>query len=102
MRFEAMTKPNMEQSIEPHVTCCWEDFCRLSQTIRTQPNIESLQKLLDDSAGRFRVWCGNIGAHRTDKSSLDYRLRESRRMKSTVVGFLQDLRKLLSDGEISR
>ena len=48
-----------------------------------------------DSQGRFKVWCGNLGASKTDRSSLDYRLREAPRTKALVLKLLQDLRKLL-------
>ena len=87
----------MEQSIERHVAQCLDGFNNLLGALRDQRDQESLRNSITDSAGRFRVWCGNIGAHKTDKSSLDYRLRDSHRMKSRVIGFLKDLHSLISD-----
>ncbi|KAG5766646.1 hypothetical protein H9Q72_005310 [Fusarium xylarioides] len=41
--------------------------------------------------GKFRVWCGNLGALQTGYSSLDYRLRESVLMHKNVSQLLQQL-----------
>ncbi|QGI66328.1 hypothetical protein CEK26_010283 [Fusarium fujikuroi] len=41
--------------------------------------------------GKFRVWCGNLGALQTGYSSLDYRLRESAVMQENVSKLLQQL-----------
>ena len=46
--------------------------------------------LLDEN-GRFRVWTGNISAHRTGRRSLEYRLRDSSNLQSTVISLLRDL-----------
>ena len=89
-----------EQSIASHVAHCLEGFRNLSQILDSQGDRGDLQTSVVDSIGRFRVWCGNIGAHKFDKSSLDYRLRDSRRSRSTVIGFLQDLHTLLVDCKV--
>ena len=52
-----------------------------------------------ESFGRFRIWCGNIAAHRRDKTSLDYRLRDSPYIRSGIVKLLQDLDELLLEGK---
>ncbi|KAF5706134.1 wd40 repeat protein [Fusarium globosum] len=41
--------------------------------------------------GKFRVWCGNLGALQTGYSSLDYRLRESALMYENLLQLLQQL-----------
>ncbi|RBQ77434.1 hypothetical protein FVER14953_21696 [Fusarium verticillioides] len=41
--------------------------------------------------GKFRVWCGNLGALQTGYSSLDYRLRESVLMHKNISQLLQQL-----------
>ena len=48
---------------------------------------------LEDELGRFKVWVGNIAAHRPAHSrrSLEYRLRDSSRLREMVVSLLQDL-----------
>ena len=55
--------------------------------------------LLRDSQGRYKVWCGNLAALKTDRSSLEYRLREASRTKALVLKLLADLEKLLSKGK---
>ena len=46
---------------------------------------------IQSQAGKLRVWCGNLGALQTGYSSLDYRLRESTVMHSTVSKLLRQL-----------
>ncbi|KAL8791920.1 MAG: hypothetical protein Q9195_005496 [Heterodermia aff. obscurata] len=47
---------------------------------------------VQDELGRFRVWLGNVGAHRSGRISLDYRLREAASMRDSVLELLDDLR----------
>ncbi|KAI9763063.1 MAG: hypothetical protein M1840_000954 [Geoglossum simile] len=48
-----------------------------------------------DELGRFRVWAGNVGAHRSGRVSLDYRLREARDMREGVCKLLDHLKIVL-------
>jgi hypothetical protein len=50
-----------------------------------------------DEQSRFKVWSGNIGAHRIGMSSLDYRLRDASHVKSQVINLLKDLVGLVED-----
>ncbi|KAJ9416914.1 hypothetical protein QL093DRAFT_2400971 [Fusarium oxysporum] len=50
-----------------------------------------------DQQTRFNVWAGNIGAHRTGLSSLDYRLRDSSQIEDQVLSLLKDLIELMQD-----
>ena len=53
---------------------------------------------LEDEHGRFRIWAGNVSAHRTGgRRSLEYRLRDSSNLQSMVVALLQDLLHALED-----
>lgn len=52
-----------------------------------------------DELGRFRVWAGNIGAHRRGSSSLDYRLRDASHIKGKVQSLLFDLDDAIQRGE---
>lgn len=52
-----------------------------------------------DELGRFRVWAGNIGAHRKGLSSLDYRLRDASHIKRKVQSLLSDLDDAIQRGE---
>ena len=49
--------------------------------------------------GKFKVWCGNIGALQSGYASLDYRLRESEVMQVNVVKLLQQLQRTLLESE---
>lgn len=52
---------------------------------------------LQDGLGRFRVWAGNVSAHRpaSSRRSLEYRLRDSLYLRITVIKLLQDLQAAL-------
>ncbi|KAF2122661.1 hypothetical protein BDV96DRAFT_481253, partial [Lophiotrema nucula] len=50
---------------------------------------------LSDEIGRFRLWCGNIAAHRVGRSSLDYRLREASHIKERVLELLYNLQRVV-------
>jgi len=54
------------------------------------------REALEDEAGRFRVWSGNLGALQKGHSSLDYRLRDSPLLSSNALKFLQELEDNLS------
>lgn len=55
--------------------------------------------LWEDELGRLRVWAANIGAHKRDQSSLEYRLRDASPVKEQTVRLLQGLRELFDDLE---
>lgn len=59
---------------------------------------KAVTNALKESYGRFRMWSSNIAAHRRDKTSLDYRLRESPQIKLNIIKMLEDLRELLLEG----
>lgn len=46
---------------------------------------------IKDELGRFRLWCGNIAAHRKGQSSLDYKLREASHIRERVIELLKNL-----------
>ena len=62
--------------------------------------IPDVLSALADQRGRFRVWAENVGAHRADKASLHYRLREAPHIRSYVLELLQNLQQLLAEGTI--
>lgn len=59
---------------------------------------KGLDVKVSDQACRLAVWAGNIGAHKTGSSSLDFRLRDTPRIKDAVVGLLCDLKRILENG----
>lgn len=95
-------------TIADQVSACLQEFNSLcsSPTIwtdsipdeGTQSDI-SLVKLQNELS-RFKIWSGNIGAHRKGRSSLDHRLRDASNIRDQVVELLEDLRESLQDGEL--
>ncbi|KAL9618857.1 MAG: hypothetical protein Q9160_006447 [Pyrenula sp. 1 TL-2023] len=91
--------------IAPRVQDCLQTFNSLTSALSNEAtNIEELhhqhQILLEnvpDEFGRFRIWCGNIGAHKNGRSSLDYRLRNASHVKHRVLSLLDDLIDVLKD-----
>jgi hypothetical protein len=60
--------------------------------------IEKIVKIIfGESFDRFTIWTNNIGAHRSDTSSLEYRLRDASHIKQIVEDTLQDIVQSLSD-----
>lgn len=62
----------------------------------------NVPRILGDIRGRFRVWTATSGAHRQDKMSLDYRLRESTELKEMVIDLLEALNSALQEGELCK
>ena len=56
------------------------------------------ESFVQDELGRFRVWLGNVGAHRSGRISLDYRLREAANMRDSVLELLTDLGDNIREG----
>ena len=50
-----------------------------------------------DELGRLRIWAGNVGAHQTGPSSLDFRLRDASHIQDEVTKLLKDLERLLEE-----
>ncbi|KAK4213299.1 hypothetical protein QBC37DRAFT_174436 [Rhypophila decipiens] len=58
------------------------------------PNKEVVDSLREEEA-RFKVWAGNIGAHKAGRSSLDYRLRDASHIQEQVIELITDLTGLI-------
>ncbi|KAJ9422957.1 hypothetical protein FOXG_05745 [Fusarium oxysporum f. sp. lycopersici 4287] len=94
-------------TIADHVSACLQEFNSLcsSPTIwtdsipdeGTQSDI-SLVKLQNELS-RFKIWSGNIGAHRKGRSSLDHRLQDASNIRDQLVELLEDLRESLQDAK---
>jgi hypothetical protein len=70
-------------------------------SIRSNSSVPPLQCAMEDQYARFQIWAGNLGAfHRLPSElSLDYRLKNSRRISDHVKSLLFDLIATLKDGE---
>jgi hypothetical protein len=52
---------------------------------------------IKDELSRFRLWSGNVGAHRRGRGSLDYKLREASHIRDQVVNLLQEMQFVLQE-----
>ncbi|KAK6838008.1 zinc finger transcription factor ace1 [Apiospora arundinis] len=88
------------QTIGVLVRECLESFDSvLSQRTDTEGTTDAVIVLvkIKDEQDKFKVWSGNIGAHRKGTSSLDYRLRDASNLREEVQSLLQELLESLAD-----
>jgi hypothetical protein len=94
--------PDDPYSIANHVQKCLQGFHdACSKLAEAGPRIRSKipPGVMHDSFGRFRLWVGNIGAHRRGKASLDYKLREASHIRIRVSELLQNLESVLLEAQ---
>ena len=89
--------PIVKVSLASQYALCKNSFNKLLQNLKTLDDQAVTEKLLDEF-GKFRVWGGNTGAHRTGRDSLDYRLREAPHIHEKLTRFLDELNKNLEEG----
>src|SRR5690242_15818274 len=88
----------LQYGIEACSRLCLKNFERLLECIRNPPTgkqVELSQRSVENDVGRFKIWCGNLGALQTGGSSLDVRLRDSPVVRGTVVTFLTQMNESL-------
>lgn len=101
--------------IRDYVLECLRGFKALRDALRGQEGSTSNANLPDlkvvaldpsqvqSEETRFKVWCGNIGAHQIGtRSSLEYRLRDASHIRKQVVKILTSLSASLVDGKLDR
>ena len=74
---------------------CRNEFIVLleSDPLRHQADKADFADAIEEEQARFRVWAAHIGTFATYHSSLDYRLRESEKVRSLVISQLEVLRR---------
>lgn len=74
---------------------CNNEFTALldSDPLRRQTERAQLAEAVEEERARFRIWAAHIGVFAEHHSSLDYRLRESEKVRSLVISQLEILRK---------
>jgi len=91
----------LPQSIADWYHACIEIFTQISMILDSlEHGVTTNDKtfsLVQDQVGRFRVWAGNMGAHRVGRMSLDYKLREASHVHSTVLELLEELNESLAE-----
>lgn len=92
--------PCTKSSIALHYTLCESSFTHLIHLVEASaPPQNNFSPNVAEELGRFRVWAGNTGAHRTGRVSLDYRLREASHIHNQVAKLLTDLLTDLEKGK---
>ncbi|KAH6853338.1 hypothetical protein B0I37DRAFT_4078 [Chaetomium sp. MPI-CAGE-AT-0009] len=87
----------MDPDIFTLASDCRQSFVTLGKELLARPTVLMPRESVENEAGRFKVWCGNLGALQQSFASLDYRLRESPVILSSVCGLLQQLRSNLAE-----
>jgi hypothetical protein len=90
----------MASVIAPQVRRCFIEFQKACDNLnRSEPHIK--RKIppgaILDQLGRFRLWCGNVGAHRHGKASLDHKLRKASHILGQALELLQNLETILEE-----
>ena len=90
----------MTNFIAPSVVATLRSFNEFIDEIKA-PEVQQVEGLSlrgwEDQLSRLRVWAANIGAHHTNESSLDYRLRDASHIRNRIVGLLESLLRRLDD-----
>jgi hypothetical protein len=91
----------MASSIADQVELCLEAFELLTTLLLSQDasTYDNTKANISDTFDRFKVWAGNIGAHRRGQSSLDYRLRDASHILQKVLRFLSEIQSSLAEGK---
>lgn len=90
----------MTSSIASSIKAALKSFNEFIQQIKA-PDCEAVEGLSirgwEDELGRLRVWAANIGAHQTNQSSLDFRLRDASHVREQIIKLLGSLTRRLDD-----
>jgi len=98
MEIETAASSEVQVSIRSHYERCISSFTQLSLNLEATDNQLFPANGLSTELGKFRVWAGNTGAHRTGLVSLDHRLREAPDIHEEVSELLEELNSNLGEG----
>ena len=84
-------------SIASQCVHCKNSFDKLLENPQISNDQAITQRLLNEF-GRFKIWAGNVGAHRTGRVSLDYRLQEASHIHKELAKLLGQLNGALEKG----
>lgn len=98
----SLTAPDDPASIATRVQECLKSFHEVCADL-PKADVRIRKKVppgtLHDCLGRFRLWVGNIGAHRRGRASLDYKLREASHIRNRVIELLNNLEVVLGEAK---
>ncbi|KAL8839971.1 MAG: hypothetical protein Q9176_004198 [Flavoplaca citrina] len=91
----------MAISISTSIIACLKAFNAFVEDLQAlngkNPTSFLLINAWQDELGRLRIWAANVGAHQTNQSSLDYRLRDSSHIREQIFKLLDKLMKRLHE-----
>jgi tetratricopeptide (TPR) repeat protein len=92
--------PEDSALISNHVQLCFVGFAKFCLSL-AKADTATKHKVapfnVNDEIGKFRLWCGNIAAHRRGRSSLDYKLREASHIRDRVLDLLRNLESIIRE-----
>ncbi|KAL4820493.1 hypothetical protein BDW67DRAFT_95799 [Aspergillus spinulosporus] len=87
-----------KDTISQALNQCLRNFTALTESealARYEPEVSRRRWL--DELGRLRVWSGNIGAHQSGQSSLDFRLRDASHLREETIKLLNRMFHILQN-----
>lgn len=96
-----MAVPADEVVIATVVSDIARDFLSLADALTTKPRFAAqvAPTAIHDEFSRFKLWAGNIAAHRKGRRSLEYRLRDAAHLKAETHNLLGALSSSLQNGQ---
>ncbi|KAK8868941.1 hypothetical protein PGQ11_007519 [Apiospora arundinis] len=85
------------EGIASRASVCIVKFDSITNLTNDDSQLQDLKPSLEDQNARFKVYIKNMGADRTGKGSLEFRLRDSSNIRMAVNNFLDSLLSLLDD-----
>ncbi|KAF2491476.1 hypothetical protein BU16DRAFT_565175 [Lophium mytilinum] len=81
------------------VTDCGRDFRSLGEALKQVPRFAAQvsPEKINDEFDRFKIWAGNVAAHRKGRRSLEYRLRDAVHLKNEAGELLTALQESLNN-----
>lgn len=76
-------------------------FIELERALTASPHFAAQVRpeLVKDEFDRFKIWAGNIAAHRKGRRSLEYRLRDASHLKDETHNLFSALDRSFSRGK---
>lgn len=82
-------------TLKSTTAACLQDFALLCGQLEQSDAFHNKFEDSQEESGRLKVWAGNLGALAGGHSGLDWRLRESSVMRTSIGMLLQELQTLL-------
>jgi hypothetical protein len=98
-----VSTPLPDMAITEEVSKCFCSFNGLQNSYRnaSQNAVDNRQESFDgfiEEYGRFKIWLGNLAAHRSGRGSLDSRLEDASHLANQITQLLQGLQESLDEG----